>query len=254
MLQFPHPQLKTKEDILNYYYAAMPKMAAQCSKLFPYPNELEFETMKLPFALYMKKNYGALEYNDKDWKQPPKLAIKGLPFMKRDRCLFVRKTGNFVIESLLYGNIDRILPFLKQQCTKLANGDICKKDLALTCAMLNDDEYKSDNLIQRITAQKIYMRTGRMVEPGSRLAYIVVEGNGPLYDRGESLQYAMSHPEIHIDLEYYLQKQLCKPIETLLMHHPRIQTSFSKIIQTAHRQIYRKCNKLKTISDFFVIK
>ena len=102
MVQFPHPdELKTRDEIFGYYYELCDKLADLGTKLFPYPNVLEFETMKWPFWLRMKKNYAAHEYNEKSWKGKPKLAIKGLPFKKRDRCSMVRRVGYQVMEYIL---------------------------------------------------------------------------------------------------------------------------------------------------------
>ena len=117
MVQFPLPSnLKAEEDILTYYYQLASEAEIMCSKLFPSPNKLEFETMKRIFILYLKKNYAALEYPaGKDgWKCIPKTTIKGLPFKKRDRCPWVRRIGFFVLDCLLKGNESQIIRFLKK--------------------------------------------------------------------------------------------------------------------------------------------
>ena len=222
MVQFPHPsELVTKDDIFQYYYALCNKLAEKGTNLFPKPNVLEFETMKWPLQLYKKKNYAAHEYPGHTWKCTPHITIKGLPFKKRDRCAFVRKVGEQVVTHLLSRQISKIRPFLRDVMEQLIRNKIPYSELIITCLLQDETAYKSDNLIQLETARKIIRRTNSVFEPGSRLSYVVVEGEDLYYKRGEDPKYAEQN-HIKLDMMYYLEKQFLSAILPLLEFHKEI--------------------------------
>lgn len=238
MVQFPHPSdLSTQECVFEYYYGLCRKIAAAGTRLFPEPNVLEFESMKFPFWLRKKKNYAALEYPGKNWRVTPTLVIKGLPFKKRDRCPMVRRIGYQVMKHILNNESNMVHGYLKGEFRELSSGRVQYADLAITCQMQSRESYKSDNLIQVETAKKISTRTGSFFEAGSRLSYVVVAGDGPLYYRGEDPLYA-SEQKMQLDLLYYLDKQLLSAVQPLLQFHTGVD--ISRLISTARQEINRR--------------
>jgi DNA polymerase elongation subunit (family B) len=225
MVQFRYPGSSTNNsDILDYYYRLCKQVAIKGTSLFPSPNILEFETMKYPFWLSKKKNYAAMEYPEDTWRTKPKLVIKGLPFKKRDRCPFVRKVGYRVMGFILTKQSHLIHQYVKNEMEALIRNDIPYNQLAITCTIQAETDYKSKNLIQLETAKKTTMRTGTHSVTGSRLAYVVVQGSRQLYLRGEDPVYAEKH-NMKLDILYYLDKQLLGAIEPLLRFHPGVDIS-----------------------------
>lgn len=243
MVQFPcPPELRTREQKLDYFYGVSRAAAADCSAMFPPPNALQFETMKLPYYLReKKKNYAALEYSPDDWHRPPNVAIKGLPFKKRDRCMFVRKVGSVVMEMVLGLQIARVGPYICEQMELLVDGRVPIKDLVITCLMNDRASYKSGNLIQLKTVDKIEARTGVPVQTGARLSYVVVRGSAPQYERGEDPGYVQEN-KIPLDYEYYLETQFLSAIRPLVefhTHEVHIEAAAKKCMQKIQRSLMK---------------
>jgi DNA polymerase elongation subunit (family B) len=247
MVQFPHPEnLETKDEIFGYYYELCTRLAILGTDLFPSPNKLNFESMKFPYWLRKKKNYAALEYSDKTWKETPKLVIKGLPFKKRDRCTMVRRVGYQVMQYILTLQSDKIQEYLKKEMQSLIRNKIPYEQLAITCLLQDESEYKVDNLIQLETARNISARNGSFFEPGSRLSYVVVHGSKPLYQRGEDPIYAQEN-SIKLDLIYYLEKQLLSAILPLLEFHDDINITHDVI--AIKQEIKRKSSGVSSLDS-----
>lgn len=239
MVQFPHPShLTTPDAIFGYYYDLCRKLAVKGTALFPKPNVLEFETMKFPLWLPdKKKNYAAMEYPDSTWQTVPKLTIKGLPFIKRDRCPMVRRVGHKVMEFVLAFQHDKVVPYLKDVMQQLVRGRVAYEELSVSCLLQDESQYKSDNLIQLETARKISARTGSRLEPGTRLQYVILAGPELLYQRGEDPVYASKH-RLSLDLTYYLDKQLLSAIEPLLQFHPELD--LGSVVEKIRQEVKRK--------------
>ena len=246
MVQFPHPKgMVTEDDICGYYYKLCGRLAQEGTEMFPYPNVLEFETMKRPFWLPLKKkNYAAYEYPNDDWKCKPKLAIKGLPFKKRDRCQMVRRVGYKLMEFILTLQKGKIRPYLLSVMKSLVENKIPYKDLAITCLIQNESSYKSENLIQLETARSLSLRSGTSIETGCRLSYVVVRGDKQLYKRGEDPLYAEKN-KIELDLMYYLEKQLLSAIIPLLEFHKDI--NIEEDIKAVKQEINRKLSGVASL-------
>ena len=250
MVQFPY----TKENpnssdvVFSYYYKMCHNIAKLGTGLFKEPNVLEFETMKYPFWLRKKKNYAACEYSSETWKTDPKIAIKGLPFKKRDRCKMVRTIGHRVMELIL--NLDdvyRIKTFLTEQFDNLLHGKFDYEDLLITCLMKDESTYINTSLIQLQTAKKIANRRGTSFTVGSRISFVVLYGKEKLYMRGEDPSYAKKN-NLKLDYMYYFEKQLMTAIEPLLLFH---DIDISDIKKKFKDDMERKQHGMKTITDWF---
>ena len=226
MVQFPCPDhLTEKNEIFDYFYSVAVECCKHCSTLFPSPNKLESEGMKWPFLLHKKKNYTCLQYDEDDWRKGSKHIIKGRPWKKRDKCPWVRNIGKQLDTYIHNSENDKIIPFLEQSLSNLVNEKVPIKDLSISCLMKRPEEYKSDNLIQKITAEKIADRSGKPVDPGSRLSYVVIQGNQPHAELGEDPLFVTQN-NIPLDLIYYLTSQLLNCIQGSLEFHPKQQKEF----------------------------
>ena len=249
MVSFPHPpELVTQEAVFDYYYALAKRLADKGTALFPKPNVLEFEAMKYPFALYQKKNYFAMEYGDRDWRDAPTLTVKGLAYKKRDRCAFVRNVGLAVIKALVADDMTRITQIIRLAMTALVEGRVGYENLAVTCLLQAEDDYKTDRLIQLRTARRVAARTGKPIQAGSRLSYVVVAGQAPYYERGRETAMA-KQAGLQLDFQYYLEKQFLPAITPLLMFHP--QAEVQREVAAARAAIVRRVHGIGSLRDAF---
>jgi DNA polymerase elongation subunit (family B) len=228
MVTLPHPDhLTSTEEIFAYYEEICPKIAAECTALFPHPNELEIESRKSPFILFQKKMYAALECEAPCSQNKTKLVVKGVAYKKRDRCPWIRRIGKQVLNHLLHREDSKVMPYIRKELQLAVDGQLDMKELTISCLIKPESEYKSENLIQRHVAAKIEERSGRPVDPNTRISYVVTSGTQKLYKRGDDPRYVKKKD---IDYIYYLDRQLEKPIAQLLMHHCDLMDQFQKLI------------------------
>lgn len=239
--------------ISKHYFDLGKEIEVAGTALFPKPNVLEFESVKFPFWLHKKKNYAAHEFaikdrfEDMDWSKH-KVLIKGLAFKKRDKCPWVRNLGERIMNLLLSRRESEIAPYVRAQANLLCRGKLDHSELVITCLVKRGDEYKETNLIQLETAKKIQRRTGRVVDPGSRLAFVVVAGSSKLYLRGEDPQFAKEN-KLKIDKKYYLENQLFKAIRPLLAYHDL--PDLERVLKTCSEDVNRAQKGLKSMRDLF---
>jgi DNA polymerase elongation subunit (family B) len=252
MVQFPgvsNNLAEAKRDL----FARGTALAEQCNLLFPAPNELEVETLKLPFACLKRKMYFAheLEASAGGWKEGGKTSTKGLGYKKRDRCKWVRQIGHDVVKLLLAGYPDQVAARVHSGVRAFVEGRVSYEDLTKTCLMKDEAEYqKAGNLIQVYTAKVHQQRTG-IFPSGERLEYVVLAKKGfPLYLRGETTTYARQH-KLPLDCKYYLQSQLLKSIQGLLVHHPRLLAVIGRSVNQAAEEAEQRRNGYRSLLTFF---
>jgi DNA polymerase elongation subunit (family B) len=255
MVQFDHISRDPQKARYELFERAS-TLATRCNQLFPAPNELEVETLKLPFACLKRKMYFAyeVEATTDGWAPKGKITTKGMGYKKRDRCKWVRKIGHIVVRLMLSGYPEHVIPHIQQAVTKLRTGDTDYEALTITCLMQDKDKYyNSGHLIQVETARKIVGRGGKFPS-GGRLEYVVLLAPGqPLYMRGETTTYARDN-NLKLDLKYYLTSQLLKSLSGLLQHHPCINTAMKKLITNEGERAEQAGKGCRSLLDFFTPK
>jgi hypothetical protein len=259
MVQFPAPKERDlssdSEDepldlrMRRYFFQVAEECADRCSKLYPPPNCLEFETCKFPFLLCStKKNYAYREFEAGDPVNDKGIHMKGLPIVKRDRCPMVRRIGKHILDLIMNHKQDEIEDYLKTELTKIVMNKLPYSEFTISCALKDPSSYKSTTQIQLTTAERIRQRSGKYLPPGSRLAYVVIAGEGKQYQRGEDPEYAESK-QIPLDYDFYLDSQLYNPLVTLLQHHPQVR--LKRVFDDAHAMLRRRINGVHSIANFF---
>lgn len=210
----------TRNEIFAAVWSAAVKLAAETTKLYPHPNELEAESIKFPFLLTKKKKtYAALEYDDSEqsWLRDPKVLIKGMTVKKRDRCPWVREIGKAAIHKdlLLKAPIQAWEARLRAHVAKFDDQPTTSDLLApyiITCRLA--DTYADPTVVVgAVLAQMIERKTGIKPKPGRRLAYVVVYKR-PSYGQvlklvDRTLPVAQFLGSGHrLDASYYLETQL----------------------------------------------
>ena len=218
------------------------RMAEDCTRMFPIGNVLEIESLKKNFILYGKKNYIGIEFDfgSKSYS----VKVSGLGVKKQNYCKYVHIVGDKVVNKLLsdsYNDSD-LSEYLSKSVKTIVDGKVPMDELSVSCSIQSD--YKSDNLIQLETAKKIQERTGKTFGEGSRVNFVVTKGSEKLYKRGEDPSVTKYK---NIDLEYYLMKQLAKPIGKIIMFNPSVLKSWQRDVSRAKCIIQSKCSGMKPL-------
>jgi DNA polymerase elongation subunit (family B) len=221
-LQFPtDPSLDHKSIIADVYKRAH-EFEEYATQLFPSPNRLEFESMKLPCLLTSrKKTYACIEYGS-DPNKTGKIVVKGMVIKKRDRCIFVQMIGSRMLESLLKKCTNTMI--VDQFISDLKNFNRSPKtteDLypyVITTAL--GSTYKCDTIALRIAKQMSEENGTPTI--GTRLRFVVYANDSKkLVDKVCTPQVFLTQGR-ELDIDYYLNKQLRLAIKQLLSldcHH-----------------------------------
>ena len=215
-LQFPtDPSLDHKSIIADVYKRAH-EFEEYATQLFPPPNRLEFESMKLPCLLTSrKKTYACIEYGS-DLNKTGKMVVKGMVIKKRDRCIFVQMIGSRMLESLLKKCTNTMIVDQFVSGLKTFNrSPKTTEDLhpyVITTAL--GSTYKCDTIALRIAKQMSEENGTPTI--GTRLRFVVYASNSKkLVDKVCTPQVFLTQGR-ELDIDYYLNKQLRLAIKQLL--------------------------------------
>jgi DNA polymerase delta subunit 1 len=203
--------------------------AEQCTKLFKAPNDLELEKVYCPYFLYSKKRYAAKMYegaSDPKTGQPilkedgtrlvkfKKIDVKGLQVVRRDTCMYVRKTLKQLLNLVLESNDPRPAIEYARHCGKeLLAGKVDVLDLTMSKQLGADYKTRQPHVEVR---NKIRKRApGSEPQNGDRVAFLITKGPGLLCDKAEDPSHVRDH-NVPVDFYYYFDHQLQKPVCDLL--------------------------------------
>ena len=208
------------------------------------PIKLEFEKVYYPFLLLNKKRYAGLYWTKLEtWD---KLDTKGIESVRRDNCMLVRKMVNTVLDKILIErNVPEAIEFVKETISDLLQNKVDLSFLVITRAIskkidhseeTNDkntntntkekggkswgketkqpaNTYKSKSAHVEL-AKKMQTREGDSGPSiGDRIAYVMVKGarGNKNYENSEDPIYVLEN-DLPIDFDYYLERQIKKPI------------------------------------------
>lgn len=202
--------------------------AEKVSALFKRPIKLEFEKVYFPFLLCGKKRYAGVHYTD--IHKHNKLDVKGLEVVRRDSCPWVAQVMKKILDILMFErDIEKMLQYLKTQTMLLMNEQIDPGLLILT-RKLTKPHYKVAQPHSVLVEKLRLTDPNQCPEIGDRVPYFIgEEGGKKISDRAiaPSDVFRTARAEVgsgvpidaretKIDLFYYLNKQLRKPVERLL--------------------------------------
>lgn len=203
-----------KKGNLKDAMALGPIIAAEVSKLFKDPIELEFEKVYDPLLLFKKKRYCGALYtkvsNTYDY-----LDTKGVQTERRDNCRLLRTIYGKLLEFIMKKEPEKCLDYLKTSIQKLRQGELME-ELIISKAIKNT--YKNNNLPHVVVAN-LRRQRGEQISSNQRIEYIFkVTGENfrePQYKKAEDPKYVVEN-NIPIDYDYYILKQLKNPIVDML--------------------------------------
>ena len=240
MVQFPtDPMLTTRDEILTDVYRQGHELEAETSALFPDPNAVEFEAVKLPhLQTSKKKTYASNEYppGADGWNKPYNELFKGFAFKKRDRCPFVYAIGKAMMGHLMSNTLSDgdIVRWLSQEIEQ--NFFVHPKEeqlnsFIITCRL--NTEYKQENALALDLAAQYEKEAGVRPRPGRRLRYLIAsfEHENRKHYRSSVTPAAFIRNNHKLDTAYYLEKQLLLPLKQVLDLRPRLYTKIERMIK-----------------------
>jgi len=211
---------RTGEDAIAYSWELGERAAAECTKLFKSPNNLELEKVYCPYFLYSKKRYAAkLWTKGKDEKMHMNyIDVKGLQLVRRDNTPYVREVCKELLDVVLSTDDPEPAKSLAhQRAVELIDGNVPYKKLLLSQQL--GDNYKSQNLPHVSVRNKMRERKpGSEPQSGDRVPYILVNTGDPrakAYEKAEDPLWVQEN-NLPIDYNYYFQNKFLNPICDLL--------------------------------------
>ena len=135
---FPEPP--DSDGTLTTLFKKAEYAAAEISKTFRKPIELEFEKFMYPLILVAKKRYMYVEWTDAK-QHNGEIEAKGVELVRRDNCPYVKETLDAVLHPIMFkNNIQLGKEEAEKHIDMLLNGEVPIKKLILSKTLKN--EYK----------------------------------------------------------------------------------------------------------------
>ena len=208
------------QDAIDYSWQLGEQAAEQCTKLFKAPNDLELEKVYCPYFLYSKKRYAAKMWEGKTGSDGTvnvvfkKIDIKGLQVVRRDSCPYVRETLKSLLNMVLDSSDPTpVIAFAREEARKLMSGDVPPEKLLMSKQLASEYKVPQPHVTVR---NKMRERTpGSEPQQGDRVAFVIVRGEGKMYEKAEDPVWARDHA-VPLDYQYYFTNQFKKPVQDLL--------------------------------------
>lgn len=185
------------------------------SGIFKAPVFLEYEKTFQPFLLLGKKRYCARKYEfDMD---DFNLSYSGIELKRRDNAQILGKAQREYLNALL---IDQdyvaALKTIEVNVKALLENRVPIEQLVIS-KKLAKQTYASPQIHVNLN-ERIRQRSPALAYAlGDRIPYVVtMDGRKDVCQRGEDPEFVRAHPEIKLDIDYYLTKQLKTPMGRLV--------------------------------------
>ncbi|XP_044735057.1 DNA polymerase delta catalytic subunit [Chrysoperla carnea] len=185
--------------------------AAYVSAKFINPIRLEFEKVYYPYLLINKKRYAGLYYTKPD--KYDKMDCKGIETVRRDNSPLVANTINLCLQKLLIQkDPEGAIEHTKQVISDLLCNRIDISQLIIS-KELTKNEYTAKQAHVELAKKMKQRDAGTAPQLGDRVPFVIISAtkNTRAYDKAEDPIYVLEN-NIPIDVDYYLQNQLAKPL------------------------------------------
>lgn len=243
---------ETQEGFLQAFQCGE-AAATLISSSFEADISLQFEKAFCPGIMMSKKHYVARAFESASSKG--KIDAKGIALVRRDFCTFQQQMYAKVLDVLLFESntdkaVDNALETIGGCLQQLIDGQIDFQHLVLSRQLAK--EYKSENVMQKVVADKMEQRTpGSGPRSGERVDFVVVAGktdNAPMYEKVEDAQFASQH-KVPLDLVYYIDSFVpsMKALFEPFCIDSRLRTFFAQYTALAYRITHNNVSML----DFY---
>ena len=208
------------QEAIDYSWEQGELAAAQCTKLFKAPNDLELEKVYCPYFLYSKKRYAAKMYEGKTSPDGTvtvsfkKIDVKGLQVVRRDSCPFVRETLKKLLGMILESSDPTpVIEEARAAAKKLMHGQVPIESLLMSKQLASAYKVPMAHVAVR---DKIKARApGSEPQQGDRVPFVIVKGDGRMFEKAEDPAWVRDK-NVPIDYQYYFTNQFKKPVQDLL--------------------------------------
>ncbi|KAJ2455957.1 DNA polymerase zeta [Coemansia sp. RSA 2336] len=195
------------------------EIAAAVTEQNPAPVALKFEKVYQPCVLLTKKRYAGWMYETEDQAEPT-LDVKGMELVRRDGCTATQRILEGAISTLFETNdLSLLKAFLTRQFSDILGSKVPIHEFIIA-KEVRMHSYSGRMLPAHAKVAADGMELDPQAEPeyGERVPYVVVH-NGPharLADRVVSPHTLLAQPQLQLDLQYYIDKQILPALDRLL--------------------------------------
>jgi DNA polymerase elongation subunit (family B) len=215
-------QLRFEFQIHAVLYLVYRKLAAEASARLRKGIVLDFENMADNVWMgWVKKHYCYRLWDPVIPGKMKKIKVTGMASKKREYTPWTRMVLETVTDLLLNNRVHEVHGFLAAQMERLVSGTVSIDSLKVSRSYHGELEYKNFNHPHLQVVLKREQREGCKVPANSRVYFVITCGAAKLFMRSETPEYVQEHG-LKLDLMYYMQKQLYKPVVRLLTFHSEI--------------------------------
>ncbi|EEP75605.1 hypothetical protein UREG_00451 [Uncinocarpus reesii 1704] len=185
----------------------------------PRPVKLKFEKVYHPCVLLAKKRYVGYKYETRDQKKP-EFDAKGIETVRRDGTPAEQKIEEKALRILFEtADLSQIKKYFQKQCAKIMQGRVSIQDFCFAKEVkLGSYSEKGPPPPGALISAKRMLEDPRL-EPqyGERVPYVVISGapGARLIDRCVAPEVLLQDPQMELDAEYYISKNIIPPLERI---------------------------------------
>ncbi|ORY74589.1 hypothetical protein BCR37DRAFT_384406 [Protomyces lactucae-debilis] len=205
---------RTKEEA----YALGQAMAKDITRLSPSPVSLKFEKVYLPCILLAKKRYVGFKYESPT--DEPVFEAKGIETVRRDGTPAEQKIEEKALRILFTtGDISQVKRYFQEECWKIMTGKCSLHDFCFA-KEVKLGHYSTKGVPPPgavISARSIARDPRSEPQYGERVPYLVISGpaRSRLTDRCVAPEELLNNPDLRLDVDYYITKNIVPPLERL---------------------------------------
>lgn len=185
----------------------------------PRPIKLKFEKVYHPSVLLAKKRYVGYMYENRNQKEP-RFDAKGIETVRRDGTPAEQKIEEKALKILFEtADLSRVKRYFQDQCFKIMQGKVSIQDFCFAKEVrLGTYSDKGQPPPGALISARRMLEDPRL-EPqyGERVPYVVVSGapGSRIIDRSVAPEVLLEDPNMELDAEYYISKNLIPPLERI---------------------------------------
>jgi len=182
------------------------------------PHNLEYEKTFYPFALFSKKRYIGMKYEDDP--DHCKQANMGVVLKRRDNAPIVKEIYQAVVDMIMKErDLVKSVEVARDIMRRLVNGEYSLKKLTITKS-LRAHYANPEQIAHKVLAERIGVRDpGNKPKSNDRIAFVYFDSTktrdgAKQGDRIETPEYMVEH-KLQPDYKHYITNQIQKPLTQL---------------------------------------
>ena len=182
------------------------------------PHDFEYDKVFYPFIIFSKKRYVGNKYeeNPDEFKE----TSMGIVLTRRDNAALLKMCYGAAVNKLLnQRDVKAAVECVKDRVMELVEGKMKLSQLEITKSLRS--EYATTAPAHKMLADRIKARDpGNAPASGDRIGYVFIKpppgqkASDLQGDRVETASY-IQEKGLHVDAEYYIEKQLVNPLSQL---------------------------------------